>query len=200
VAAERLVSALFPKSRRMVLGLLMSHPDRAFYLREIAEITGLGVGHVQRELGRLVKAGIIHRFKQGRHVYFRADPACSIFDELRGIVIKTVGVGDVLRHALMPLRDRIRVAFVFGSVARREEHSSSDVDLMVIGDVSLAEVVGVIRDVEQSLGRPVNPTVYPPAEFSSKLAVGHHFVTKVVEREKLMLIGDEDDIAALFGK
>ena len=90
--------------------------------------------------------------------------------------------------------------FIFGSVARSEKRSASDVDLMVIGEVSLADVVHVIRDVEQFVGRPVNPTVYPPEEFSSKLAIGHHFVTKVAEREKLMLIGDESDIAALSAK
>ena len=199
MAAEFLVSTLFPKSRRMILGLLIGHPDRAFYLREIAQLTHLGVGQLQRELDRLVKAGIVRRFKQGRHVYFQADPACPVFDELRGIVIKTIGVADVLRQVLLPLRERICAAFIFGSVARREERSASDVDLLVIGEVSLADVVDVIRDAEQSIGRPVNPTVYPREEFSAKLNAGHHFVTKVAGGEKLMLIGDESDVAALSG-
>ncbi len=197
MVAKTLASTLFPKSRRMVLGLLMSHPDRAFYLREIAEITHLGVGHLQRELNRLVAVGILRRSKRGRHVYFQADPACPVFDELRGIVIKTIGVVDSLRQALLPLRERIRAAFIFGSIARGDEHAASDVDLMVIGDVSLADVVDVIRTAEQCIARPVNPTVYPPGEFAAKLAAGHHFVTKVVQHEKLMLMGDESDIAAL---
>jgi predicted nucleotidyltransferase len=200
MVAKSLASTLFPKSRRMVFGLLMSHPDRAFYLREIAELTHLGIGHLQRELNRLVAAGIIRRFKRGRHVYFQADPACPVFDELRGIVIKTIGIAESLRQALLPLRDRIHTAFIFGSVARKEEHSASDVDLMVIGEVSLADVVDVIRDAEQRIARPVNPTVYPPQEFAAKLAAGHHFVTKVAEREKLILIGDESDLAALCPK
>lgn len=198
--AKSLASTLFPKARRMVLGLLMSHPDRAFYLREIANITHLGVGHLQRELKRLVTAGILQRSKRGRHVYFQADHACPVFDELRGIVIKTIGAADLLRQALLPLRERIHAAFIFGSVARGDEHSASDVDLMVVGDVSLADVVAVIRAVEQIIGRPVNPIVYPPEEFAAKLAAGHHFVTKVAQREKLMLMGDESDIAALSRK
>jgi predicted nucleotidyltransferase len=181
----------------MVLGLLMSHPERSFYLREIAEITGLSVGHVQRELSRLVKSGILNRVRRGRHVYFQADPTCPIFSELRGIVVKTAGLADLLREALSPIRDRLRFAFVFGSMARMEEHSASDVDLMVIGSVSLADVVDATRDVEQAIGRPVNSTVYPLEEFSSKLAAGHHFVTKVAAGAKLMLIGDESDLAAL---
>ena len=198
--AESLSSALFPQSRRLVLGLLMSFPDRAFYLREVARSTHLGIGHLQRELDRLVAGGIIRRFKQGRHVYFQADASCPIFEELRGIVIKTVGVADSLRQALLPLRARIRIAYVFGSVARKEEHSASDVDLMVIGEVSLAEVVDVIRGAEKSIGRPVNPTVYPFEEFADKLAAGHHFVSRIAEGEKLLLIGDESDIAALSRK
>ena len=198
--ALSLASTLFPKSRRAVLGLLLSHTDQAFYLREIAEITGLGLGHLQRELDRLEKSGIIHRFKRGRHVFFQANPACPIFDELRGIVIKTMGVAESLRQVLLPLRERICLAFIFGSVARRQENSASDVDLMVVGDVSLAEVVDVIRGIEQDVGRPVNPTVYPREEIAAKLAAGHHFVTRVVEGEKLMLIGDEDDLKALSGQ
>ena len=103
---------------------------------------------------------------------------------------------DSLRQALLPLRERIRAAFIFGSIARGDEHSASDVDLMVIGDVSLADVVDVIWTAEQCIARPVNPTVYPPEEFAARLAAGHHFVTKVVKHEKLMLMGDESDIAA----
>ncbi len=200
MSAINLASSLFPKSRRAVLGLLLSHPARAFYLREIVELTGLGMGHLQRELARLVKAGIIGRTKQGRHVYFQAESTCPIFDELRGIVIKTLGVAEVLRQALLPLRDRICVAFLFGSLARGEERPDSDVDLMIVGDVTLADVVHAIRDVEQTICRPVNPTVYPTEELTSKLIEGHHFLTKVVEAKKLMLIGTEDDITELLGQ
>jgi uncharacterized protein len=198
--ANSLASTLFPKSRRVVLGLLLSHPDQAFYLREIAEKTGLGIGHLQRELDRLVKSNIIRTFRRGRHVFYQAEPACPIFDELRGIVIKTMGVAGKLRQTLLPLRERIRIAFVFGSVARRQDNSASDVDLMIVGDASLAEVVDVIRGIEKEFGRPVNPTVYPCEEFAAKLAAGHHFVTRVVQGEKLMVIGDEDEFKAISGQ
>lgn len=200
MASESLATIVFPKARRAVLGLLLSHSDRAFYLREIVERTGLGIGHLQREFERLAEAGIIRRFKQGRHVYFQADQTCPIYNELRGIVLKTVGVADEMRRALLPLRKRIRVAFIYGSVARGSETSASDIDLMVIGDVTLAEVVDAVRETEAIILRPVNPTVYPSKEFTAKLAASQHFLTKVMGREKLMLMGDEDDLAALSGK
>ncbi len=197
MAPRSLATILFSKARRAVLGLILSHPDRAFYLREIVTLTGLGVGHLQREFEQLTAAGIIRRFEQGRHVYFQADQTCPIFHELRGIVRKTVGVADELRRALLPLRDRVRAAFIYGSVARGEENSASDLDLMVIGDVTLAEVVEALRGSEAFLLRPVNPTVYPEKEFHAKLVAKQHFLTKVMDREKLMLIGDVDDLAAL---
>lgn len=94
MGSESLATLLFPKARRMLLGLLLSHPERAFYLREIVELTGLGIGNLQREFARLADAGIIRRFKQGRHVYFQANPTCPIYPELRGIVLKTMTAGD----------------------------------------------------------------------------------------------------------
>lgn len=198
--SESLAAILFPKARRAVLGLILSHPDRAFYLREIVELTGLGIGNLQREFERLSEAGIIRRFEQGRHVYFQADQTCPIYNELRGIVLKTVGAGDELRRALSPLKDRIHGAFIYGSVARGSENNGSDVDLMIVGDVTLAEVVNAVHGSEALLMRPVNPTVYPVKEFRAKLKASQHFLTKVMGREKLMLIGDEDDLAALSGK
>ncbi len=200
MSSESLATILFPKARRAVLGLMLSHPDRAFYLREIVELTGLGIGHLQREFERLAEAGIIRRFEQGRHVYFQANQSGPIFNELRGIVLKTVGVADEMRRALLPLRKQIRVAFIYGSVARGSETSASDVDLMVVGEVTLAEVVDAVRGTEDILLRPVNPTVYPWQEFTSKLAANQHFLTKVMAREKLILIRGDDDLAALSGK
>ncbi len=197
MSSESLATVLFSKARRAVLGLILSHPDRAFYLREIVKLTSLGIGQLQRELEQLTTAGVIRRFEQGRHVYFQADQNCPVYDELREIIFKTVGVADELRRALSPLRDRIRVAFIFGSVARGEENSDSDLDVMVIGDVTLAQVVEAVRGSEATLLRPVNPTVYPVKEFTAKLVAKQHFLTRVLASERVLLIGDEHDLAAL---
>ena len=194
---ESLTTVLFSKTRRAVLGLILSHPDRAFYLREIVKLTGLGIGQLQREFEQLNAAGIIRRFEQGRHVYFQADQNCPVYDELRGIIRKTVGVADELRRALVPLRERIVVAFIFGSIARGDENSGSDLDVMIIGDVTLSEVVEAVRGSEDTLLRPVNPSVYPVKEFTAKLVAKQHFLTRVMASEKLLLIGDEHDLATL---
>lgn len=193
-----LPAMLFPKARRAVLGLLFEHPQRAFYLRQISELTGVGIGPVQREVKRLAKAGIIRRTDQGRHVYFQADDTCPVFDELRGLVIKTMGASRLLRAALRPLADRIRVAFIYGSVARGEETSASDIDLMVIGDLRLSDVVSAIRPAEAELRREVNPTMYPVAEFRKKVRAKHHFLETVIRGDKLYLIGDADELGKLF--
>ena len=190
--------ALFPRTRRALLGLLFGFPGRAFYLREIAAKVGSGMGQVQRELGRLTEAGILRRFEQGRHAYYQADRRCPAFDELRGLVGKILGASDHLRHVLSELGGRIAVAFVFGSVARGEEHAESDLDLMVVGDVSLQEVVAAIGPVQQVLGRPINPIVYPPGELRSKLSDGHHFLTSVLADEKVFVVGTQDELGKLL--
>ena len=184
--------ALFPKSRREVLHLLYGHPDRAYYVREIVRSTGLGYGHVQRELARLRAGGILTRTEQGRHVYFQANPECAIYEELRGLITKTVGATGHLRTALSTLGALIDVAFIYGSVARHEEKETSDLDLMVIGDVSLKDVVAVLRGVESSLGREITPMVYSRDEAQTKQE--DHFLRTVLKGEKIFILGSNRDL------
>jgi predicted nucleotidyltransferase len=192
-----LTEALFPKARNAILGLLFGHPDEAYYLRQVARVTGLSVGNVQREVRRLTQAGIIRRFERGMHVYFQADADCPIYEELRAIVTKTVGAAEVVRDALRPLADRIACAFLFGSVARGQEDKASDIDLMVIGDATFGDVVHALHDAESALNREINPTVYPPAEFKAKLAGRHHFLTSVLKGVKLFVVGGDDELTKL---
>ena len=193
-------SALFSKNRRAVLALLFGHPDQTFYLRQIVRACGGGVGAVQRELKQLANAGIIRRTPRDKQVYFQANETCPVFEELKGLVVKTAGVADVLRVALAPLTDRIAMAFVFGSVARAEQKRGSDVDLAIIGDVAFSEVVESLAGAQQNLGREVNPVVYSPEEFRSKVAAGHHFLVRILKQTKVFLIGDEDELARLAAK
>lgn len=183
-----------------MLGLFYGHPDEAYYLRQIARSTGMGLGAVQREVQRLSAAEIINRVVRGRETYYQANRQCPVFAELRSLVLKTVGVGDVLRVALMPLGDKIKVAFIYGSLARGDERTGSDIDLMVVGDASFEDVVSALSTVQKTLAREVNPTVYPASEFSAKLAAGHHFLTSVMRGEKTFLIGDERELKRLGSK
>jgi predicted nucleotidyltransferase len=197
---DNLSQTLFGKTRRAVLSLLYSHVDEAYYLRQIVRAAGVGLGAVQREVKQLSDAGIIQRIVHGRQVYYQANPQCPVFAELKNLVVKTVGVRAVLQAALTPLGDRIDVAFIYGSIARSEEHRDSDIDVLVVGKVTFAQIVSSFSEAQKTIGREINPTVYPPAEFRSKVAAGHHFLNAVLKGPMLFLIGDKRELARLAKK
>ena len=197
LASSSLSAALFGQTRRAILALLYGHPDEAYYLRQLARSGGLGLGAVQREVKRLTEAGILRRAVRGHQVYYQADPECPVFAELKGLVVKTAGAVDVLREALAPMAGRIKVAFIFGSVARFRQRNGSDVDLMVVGEVSFGDVVTALAIAQETLGREINPTVYSTAEFRSKLRARHHFLSGVLKNEKVFVVGDEHELARL---
>jgi DNA-binding transcriptional ArsR family regulator len=186
---------LFGKARRAILSLLFTHADQPYYIRQIVRIAGVGQGAVQRELRQLTNAGIVTRAVRGRQVYYQANQQCPIFQELHSIVVKTVGLGDLLRSALQPLAAKIRIAFVYGSMASANEGSRSDVDILIVGNVSFAETVSRLSPLQETLGREINPSVYSVAEFRQKLSRRNHFLRSVIETKKLFLIGDERELA-----
>ena len=188
-------SALFSKSRLAILCLLYLNADRRFYLRQIVNSTSLGMGAVQRELKLLSEAGFLLREPEGRQVYYRANRDCPIFEELQAILVKTAGLADVLRDRLGLLADRCRVAFVYGSFAQGLDNSESDVDVMVIGDVTFAAVSDALGDLQTDLRREVNPTVYSVPEFRKKTSTP--FIASIIRKPKVFLIGDEDELARL---
>lgn len=194
---SRLASALFGRTRRAILGLLYANPDQSYYLRQITRRLGVGHGATQRELNRLSTVGIVRRTVFGRQINYQAEPECPIFAELKSLIVKTVGIGDLLRSTLSPLRDRIQVAFIYGSFARGNWKQQSDVDVLVIGKASFDEVVSAIAPTQRTLGREINPAVYSPGEFGSKLRSGHHFLTTLMKQERIFLLGGERDLAGL---
>jgi predicted nucleotidyltransferase len=196
-SSPSLSNVLFGQTRRAILGLLYGHPDEAYYLRQLVRSAGVGLGAAQREVKRLAEAGIIRRTVRGRQVYYQAHPECPLFAELKSLVVKTAGAAGVLRDGLASLGGRIKVAFVYGSVARLEQKSGSDVDLMVIGEVAFGEVVSALGAAQEALGREINPTVYSPTEFHSKLKARHHFLSSVLKSKKVFVIGGEHDLARL---
>lgn len=192
-----LCSGLFGKTRQAVLALLYGRVDSSFYTKQILDAVKIGRGTVQRELKNLTDTGIIIREVQGRQVYYRANEKCPIFNELKSIVRKTFGVVDVLRQSLGTEGAKVRVAFIFGSVARSADDRRSDIDLMVVGEISFGDVVSLLSPAEEKLGREVNPVVYPVAEFKKKVKEDHHFVKTVLEDEKIFVIGDEHELRRL---
>jgi predicted nucleotidyltransferase len=194
-----LADLLFGRTRGAVLALLYGRGDQSFYTRQIAREVDVSVGAVQRELENLSKVGLIIRKSVGNQVFYQANREAPIFREMQALVNKTIGIFSILRSALHPLAKRVLVAFVYGSVAREQETAQSDVDLMVVGKVTLDEIISRVSTVEKTIGRPINPTVYSVAEFKSKLASGNHFLTAVLKGQKVFLLGDEDELRKVGG-
>jgi uncharacterized protein len=194
--AKNLSSMLFGRVRSAVISLLFCNSHKSFYFREIERIAGMGRGAVQRELENLVNVGLVFRRKQGNQVYYQANPGSPIFAELKSLMVKTTGIADVLREAMTPLRERIKAAFIYGSFAKGTDTADSDVDVLVLGELEFSEVVDALAKAQESIGREVNPSVYPVDEFMTKLSSGRHFVTSLVGEPKIFLFGDED----VFGR
>jgi predicted nucleotidyltransferase len=193
-------TTLFGKTRRAVLSLLYGRADEEFYIRYILRSVSVGHGSVQRELKRLAEARILRRTARGRQVYYQANRDSPIFPELKSLITKTAGVGDILLNALAPLAERIKIAFIFGSVAKGEETRRSDIDLLVVGDVSFMDVVTNLQAAQKAIGREINPTVYPSKEFESKIKANHHFLSTLLDGPKISLIGDENELSRLAKK
>jgi predicted nucleotidyltransferase len=190
---------LFGSVRRDVLSLLMGRPDERFYLREIMRVVGAGSGAVQRELRQLVEAGLVDREASGHRVYFSANRDAPIFPDLRAIVEKTAGAVEVIRTSLASLltQRQVTVALVFGSVAAGTQRARSDVDLLIIGDVTLSDIAPGLRQAEERLGREVSPSVYPGKEFRDKLRRGNPFLRRVLAGPKLYVVGDDRELGRL---
>ena len=181
-----------------MLALLYGHVGESFYLRQLARRTEITLGPVQREIRQLVEAGLVKKEALGKQTLYRANQDSPVFAEIKSLVAKTVGMHDVLAAALSPLRRKINLAFVYGSVARASETERSDVDLMIVGSVDFGTVVERLADAQKTLNREINPTVYSVREFANK--VRGHFLKTVLAEKKLFLIGDENVLRDLGQK
>lgn len=184
--------------RTRVLSALLLHPDTAWHVRELARRIDALPGSTNRELVKLADAGILLRQHVGNQVHYRANRDCPVFAELAGMLRKTSGLPTLLAQALQPFAWHIRCALVFGSVARGEENSYSDVDVLVLGEVGFADVMEALHPMQQKLQREINPVVYLAEDFHAKLASGNTWAREIVEKPKLFLIGNADDFAKLI--
>lgn len=185
-----LSDALFTTTQQKVLGLLFGKPDQSFYANEIARWAQVGKGSLMRELDRLQQAGILLLTRQGNQTHYQANRECPIYPELLGIVRKTFGIADPLRQALAPFEGQLQWAFVYGSIAKDQANASSDIDLMLIGeDLHYSQVMERLLPMEEQLGRPINPTLYNPHDWAARLAAGNSFVVRVLQQDKINLIG-----------
>ena len=192
-----MIKSLFPKTKRNLLALMFLHPEERYYIRQIEKLTGISQGALQRELKSMVEMGILQAEKSGRQVFYSANKSNPIYGELYGIIFKTFGVVEVLKNALKRFEKKTKVAFIYGSVAKGEDTARSDIDLFVVGRETFGNISVALSKHEESLGREINMTVYTPHEFKSKVAEKNHFVRSVIKSQKIMLIGEEDDIREL---
>jgi uncharacterized protein len=195
--ANDISAALFPGTKRKILALFFLNPDSEYYFSEVARLTGTRQGVIQRELKSLTEASILTSEKRGRQKFYAVNRRHPIFQDLRNIIFKTYGVIGRIREALEPFGEQIKVAFVYGSFARGEEVSGSDLDLFVVGDIGLDELVSALSNVEQAIGREINPTLFSVAEFKTKWSEKNHFIRSMANTEKELVIGSEDEFKRL---
>jgi predicted nucleotidyltransferase len=177
------------------LGLLFGQPDRSFFANEVINLARAGSGGVQRELRRLADSGLVTVFRVGNQKHYQANRSSPVFEELCGIVRKTVGLRDPIRDALIPLADRIDHAVLCGSVAKQTDTAGSDIDLLIVSDaLTLEKLYSALASVEESLARKINPTLYTAEEFERRRKNGNAFLRRVLAGEHIVLIGD--DLAA----
>ena len=191
-------NVLFTKTQQKVLGLLYGQPYKSFYLNEIVRLSDIGRGTIKRELERMTGSGIITQRRIGNQNHYQANDSCPVYPELLGIVRKTFGIANVMKTALIPIFDRIIFAFIYGSIAKSEDSSKSDIDLLVISDkLTYSEIMERLIEVESSLGRPVNPTIYDLNQIKQKLKQDNAFVARIIEQPKIWIKEDQDVIGQL---
>ena len=189
-----LADALFTTTQQRVLSLLFGQPSRSFFASELIKLTGSGSGAVQRELQRLVSSGLVTVTRLGKQKHHQANPDSPVFEELRGLVLKTVAMAEPIRQAFEPLAHTIALALIYGSVAKGTDTAASDVDLLVVSDqLMLEDIYLALAPVEAKLQRKFAPTLYTTTEFRERKAAGNAFLTRVLGDEHLVLIGTEDE-------
>ena len=190
-----LARALFSNVQQRVLALIFGQPNRTFYASELIRLAGSGSGAVQRELARLEKSGLVSSTRFGNQKHYAANRDSPIFAEVRSIVLKTVGLVEPIREALEPFGNKIKAAFVFGSVARGEDTAKSDIDLMIIGhELDYAEVFKSLERSETLLSRSINPIIMTPQQWNQRRLRDSNFVSKLSKLPKYYVIGSEEEL------
>ena len=185
------------KVRVELLKLFLFNPDNSFYQRELALRTSMPIRGVQREVERLASVGLITRFTSGNRVYYKVNKKCPIYEELKKIVLKTAGIAEVIRGGLTDSQS-IRVAFIYGSYAKGEEDLSSDIDLLVIGDISSKQLSALLSGPKRELGRAIDYVVFPVKELNKRIEQKNHFLSRVMKEKKVFIVGSDDELKQII--
>ena len=192
---NRLAELLSSRARAEIFRLLLSGTGEELHVREIERRSGLNDSTLRQELRKLVRLDLVQSRRDSNRVYYRAKTENPLYPEIRNLVLKTSCLSDVLKSALTD--KRIRVAFVFGSIARGEEKAGSDVDLMVIGQLGLRDLSRLLSGIEEKIGREVNPHVLREEEFRKRIRAKEHCVSSVMETPKIFIMGSQRELEAM---
>jgi predicted nucleotidyltransferase len=185
-----LMDLLFGSYRQRILGMLLLHPEQTYHVRELARMTHTTAGTLHKELSRLAESGLLLREKQGNQIRYQANRLCPIYSELASVFRKTTGLADVVTEAIQPLAGEIKLALIFGSIARGEETASSDIDLLIVGDVGFADLVKALHPAQKALSREINPVVLSQAEYQQRLNNKDHFIQQIQSHPTINLLGN----------
>jgi len=189
-----LKNAVFTDSQAKVYLWIYGQPERSYHLSELRRLTGLGSASLQREINRLVVSGLANSTLQGNQRQISANRQSPLFKELSDLTRKVMGAAALLKEALLPIEQKIEVAFLYGSVAKQSDTAQSDIDIMIIGsDLTLSVLLEQLLPVEEMLCRKVNPTFYTVHEFKKRLSDTDSFVNKVLSQPIIELFGNIDD-------
>ncbi len=187
---------MFGVYRRELLARVLLRPDEKFHVRELARLTGFSPGSIHREMKAMAESGLLLREHVGNQVLYQANKACPIYEDLACIFRKTLGLVNVLQGALQSIENAIEIALVFGSMASGKQKEFSDIDILILGDLSLVEVVKALAPIQAELGREVNPVVMAPEKFTTMLVKLDRFAMRILDEPKLFVKGNENE----FGK
>lgn len=193
IVRSRLLDGLLGRQAAAVLSVLLARPESRLYQRQIAQLAGLRLLQAQRALRALADVGVLLAEREGNRIYYSPNPSCPILRDLAAIILKTAGMADVVREALERV-EGIRLAFIFGSMAKGTGDAKSDVDVLIVGDASFADISEALLSAQERLGREITPSVYSTEEFQQRLKEKHHFLARVLSEPKIMLVGTADDL------
>ena len=189
-----MLEELFSSAARVkALTLFLTNPENRYYLRQVCRLADLPVSAVQRELKKFLALGLLAKEISGNRTYYKVNKAFPIYKELKDIILKTTGIGEVLAKLIARSKE-INVAFIYGSYAEGREKRGSDIDLFVIGGINSRKLQGVIASASGRLGREISPALYSPEEYKRKKREKNHFILSLFSRPKIFLKGSQNDL------
>ena len=188
------LDALFPSVRQELLAALLLSPEKWWYMSELAAHLRMSPSSLQRELDALTASSVLERKQDGRRIYYKARTDSAIFHELRGLFAKTAGIVPRLQSEMRKLGDKVTWTAIYGSVARDQATTESDIDILVVGEISMAEMLPILGRLEKQFGREVNAKHYSESEFREKMRAGDHFLRSVMKGKLVTLTGSADEL------